>query len=84
MNEEQAVVCGLQMSQTLRRLAKLGTNATLLAKLLFLNLFFAKYMLTCNGLVFYINEYFKNLSVLIANVILMDITYKQKLFGNPQ
>ena len=42
MNEEQAVVCGLQMSQTLRRLAKLGTNATLLAKLLFLNLFFRK------------------------------------------
>jgi len=42
MNEEQAVVCGLQMSQTLRRLAKLGTNATLLAKLLFLNLFFCK------------------------------------------
>lgn len=42
MNEVQAVVCGLQVSQTLRRLAKLGTNATLLAKLLFLNLFFHK------------------------------------------
>ena len=36
MNEEQAEVCSP------RRLAKLGTNATLLAKLLFLNLFFHK------------------------------------------